>query len=71
MFIDFDEMTGVLDLSDQLVVEVEDGLVVGCLKGEIPQFSSGDPYRHGFYCLDQKGGLVLVTTDMDFQTLVI
>lgn len=71
MSFDYDNMTGILDFADRLVLEVdEDGDVIGCLRGEFPETSSGEPYHHGVVCLDQNGARIHVTTDMDFQSLV-
>jgi hypothetical protein len=71
MSTNYDSMTGILDLTDTLVVEIDGQDVTACLEGNIPQYNSGDPYRHGFYCRDQYGKKVLVTTDMDSQALVV
>lgn len=67
----YDQIDGVLDLTDNLTVSVDEyDVVVGVIEGEVPTYSNGDPYRHGIYCRNQDGNTILVTTDMDYQTLV-
>lgn len=66
----YDFVTGVLDFTNKLVLEVdEDGLVVGCVEGEFPTLSDDSPYRFGVICHDTQGNRILVTTDLDFETL--
>ena len=68
---DYDNMTGILDLRDSLVVCVdEEGDVVDVLVGEFPERSNGEPYHHGVIAKDTQGRTILIDTDMDYQTLV-
>lgn len=60
---------GIIDMRGELVVTHEGGFLTSHEGAEFPMVGDA-PYRHGVLCLDPEGRVVLVTTDMDFETLV-
>ena len=68
---DLDIDCGVLDMSEHIVVEVDDEELVTVVEGRFPMSGQGDPYRFGVLCRTRDDDKVLVGTDMDGQTLVV
>lgn len=64
-----------LDLRDELVLVVEThrgvSEVIDCRRGEYPERELGLPVTDFVLCRDQEDKLILVTTDMDSESLVI
>lgn len=72
MSVDYDDDMGVIDMTDSLIVNTDDdGGVISITGGNFPVNGRGDPYRFGVKCKHANGSIVLVRTDMDYQTLVI
>lgn len=71
MSTDYDSDMGVLDLTQSLMVKIDNDEIADVIRGEIPCTSAGDPYRFGILCLDQSGNPITLSTDMDYQTLMV
>lgn len=62
---------GIIDLRGSMVVELDDESNVVDVQGaEFPMLDEDYPYPQGVLCLDADGRVILITTDLDFLTLV-
>ncbi|NPV76193.1 MAG: hypothetical protein HPY59_07430 [Anaerolineae bacterium] len=62
---------GIIDLRGSMVATLDDeGYVIEVHGAEFPMLNDDYPYPQGVLCLDTDGSVVLITTDLDFLTLV-